>query len=221
MTQKKSEFLVFLFSPYVISAFVAIMAIGVFTSSGLPLTHQFAMSQQQQQQQPQGPNELTYTNNKDGFTLRYPSSWTVLGENRFGTSVSLIPPNSNNSGDGFFAIITRYFDPKDALDLDTYSQGELNLLLDAYRGNFDPQQYPNAEFLELSTVRIAGHLGLKAVLTYDHPMHGEMKISEIQIPVGERQFVIDYGSKPDMFNSLANDSESIIKSLMILPTYDK
>ena len=170
---------------------------------------QKAMAQQQ-------VSESTYINQKDGFTLKYPYGWKVVAENFLGVSV-LIKPSKNDSTT-LFSTITRHINQSDIIDANRLNQSEIRLVLEGIRNNFNPSQYPNANFLEQTTVNIDGHLGFKTILTYDHFVHGKVKAADIQLPVSTRIFVLDYISKPDEFASLAPIFEKITQSFKTLPS---
>ena len=185
------------------------MMILILPSSSSSFNIQKAMAQQQ-------ASESTYINQKDGFTLKYPYGWKVVAENFLGVSV-LIKPSKNDSTT-LFSTITSHINQIDIIDANRVNQSEIRLVLEGIRNNFNPSQYPNANFLEQTTVNIDGHLGFKTILTYDHFVHGKVKAADIQLPVSTRIFVLDYISKPDEFASLAPIFEKITQSFKTLPS---
>ena len=148
----------------------------------------------------------TYKNSEYGFSMQYPSDWT-LTENQNGTAVAFWSPKQNELD--FFSenvnVVVQHV-PPELLRLDTYSKKAIEQLVSVFK--------QNVEMLEADYTLLSGKKAFKIVYIGKGP-EAEFKLMHVWTISGFQAYQVNFGGIVSQYDTFIDTAEKMISSFKL------
>jgi len=162
------------------------------------------------------PSFLTYTNTDLGFTMKYPSDWTLDAKNVSSSTIRFIPPD----GIGFVAV-------------DTFETAERGKTTESIANEFSNESLNEAHGVKLIEVDkngyfLSGHPALRIIYSQNFAkVPGGPRVIQVMGPfdfkfmdfvvvLAGKEYIIMYATLPELFPNQLQTVQMMIDSFQII-----
>jgi serine/threonine-protein kinase len=148
---------------------------------------------------------VTYTNDAEGFTIRYPADWEK-SEDVEGTVVLFKSPSEGLSDAVRESVgVTTEALPSPSIDIQEYSDAAIDQV---------KQAIPEFDLISTESTTVAGHPGHRIVYTGKQGSV-ELQWQQVYTVVGDKAYILTFVAVPDSYSRFVGIAQSIFDTFTV------